>query len=311
MPKPSTGHKFMGRGIPEKSRSESYHSKGLWALKAKNAGKFPAGKAAVPQKPRRVLVEKTVKVRRGPNKGKERKVQRLVPRVPRTFVNQPDAVRSKHTRRTNRLPTQRKSIVPGRVAIVLEGKHRGKRVVIVKALQSGLVVVTGPASLNTVPLRRMSPAYLIATSVKLDFKTIAAALPKEQSLNAVDDKFFERERSKHIKLAKQQLTADEKKARTEKKLARRKEESEKPGGRKLNIVLKTPRTSVATKKSTRRPGSVQKVKELTEKQKTRKALQKALDKALTKEVKKTPLLEGYLRSQFQLTSGQYPHELKF
>lgn len=143
MPNRSTGHKFLATGIPEKSRSESYHAKGLWAIKAKHGGKFPAGKAAVPSKPRRVLVEKTVKVRRGPNKGKERKVQVMVPRVPRTFVNQPDAVRARHQRRSTRLPRLRRSIVPGRVCIVLEGKYRGKRVVVVKALQSGLVVVTG------------------------------------------------------------------------------------------------------------------------------------------------------------------------
>jgi len=279
--------------------------------KLKNGGNFPVGKPGVAKKPLRVLVEKTIKIRRGPNKGKEKKVQKLVPRTPRTFVNQPDAVRSKHLRRSLRAPKIRRSIVPGRVCIVLEGKFRGKRVVIVKSLQSGLVVVTGPASLNSVPLRRMSPAYLIATSVKFDFKAVTAALQKDQqNLAAVDDKFFEKERSKHLKLARKQLTADEHKARIEKKLAKRKADNEKKDGKKLKIILKKPRTSVVTK-GTRRVGTVKKLKELTDKQKQRKALQKALDHVLLKEAKKTPLLEGYLRSQFELKAGQYPHELKF
>merc|ERR1712206_57354 len=64
--------------------------------------------------------------------------------------------------------TVRASLAPGAVAILLAGVHKGKRVIVLKQLGTGLLLISGPMKCNGCPLRRVNQIYLLATSTKVD-----------------------------------------------------------------------------------------------------------------------------------------------
>jgi large subunit ribosomal protein L6e len=77
----------------------------------------------------------------------------------------------------------------------LAGRFRGKRVILLRHISQGVLLVTGPFKINGVPLRRVNARYVIATSVKVDLKGIdEATVDKVASAG-----YFSREKSNRNK----------------------------------------------------------------------------------------------------------------
>ena len=154
------------------SRSQVFAKRGL------QNGQKKSEKPAVQETP----LTKTVTVG-----GEKNGSTRTVPtsKAPQYYPAE-DVRKPKKSRKTS-VPTKlRSSITPGTVLILLAGRFRGKRVVFLKQLESGLLLVTGPFRINGVPLRRVNQAYVIATSTKIDFEGIS-----------VRANFFGRNSSRH------------------------------------------------------------------------------------------------------------------
>ncbi|KAH9006943.1 60S ribosomal protein L6 [Lactarius hatsudake] len=174
-------------GVGRLSRSQTYARRQLY--KGRKTGTAPAKPEAAPTKEVQVGGDK--------NGG-----TRLVPtsKAPR-FYPAEDVRKPKQSRKTAKPTKLRDSITPGTVLILLAGRFRGKRVVFLKQLESGLLLVTGPYKVNGVPIRRVNQAYVIATSTKInlgDFKVDSK----------INDAYFAKSEKKRTRSAEEEFFAD-------------------------------------------------------------------------------------------------------
>lgn len=150
----------------------------------------------------------------------------------------------------------RSSITPGTVLILLAGHFRGKRVVFLRRLDSGLLLVSGPFQVNGVPIRRVNQAYVIATSTKVDVSGVKVP-------ESINDAYFKKVQAAPKPKSEEQFF--DKNAKPEKKVV---------AEHRIND-------------------------------------QKSVDEQLLAVIAKTPSLKEYLAARFSLTSGVFPHQIKF
>ncbi|XP_065350779.1 large ribosomal subunit protein eL6 [Cloeon dipterum] len=166
----------LGNGVYRFSRSRMYHKKALW--------KFVGKKTTKPEKPKKPThVEKPIK---GDNNGGKRLV---LLKKRKAYYPTVDGIKKKASKKlfSKHVRNIRSTLQPGTVLILLAGVHRGKRVVLLKTLRSGLLLVTGPFKVNACPLRRVHQRFVIATSLRLDVSTVKIPL-------RVNDVYFKRQK---------------------------------------------------------------------------------------------------------------------
>ncbi|KAF2739632.1 hypothetical protein EJ04DRAFT_548940 [Polyplosphaeria fusca] len=96
----------------------------------------------------------------------------------------------KKARKTAHPTKYRSSLAPGTVLILLSGRFRGKRVVLLRQLPQGVLLITGPFKSNGVPMRRVNHRYVIATSTVVDI----AGLDEEVLDRVSKDEYWAREK---------------------------------------------------------------------------------------------------------------------
>merc|ERR1711881_218970 len=164
----------LGKGCSKLSRSVVYKKRALYKRK----------KTGVVKVADKVETTKTKAVG-GDKNGSER----VVPvQKDARFYPVADVKKPLKTRKHPKAAKLRSSITPGTVLILLAGRHKGKRVVFLKPLESGLLLVTGPYKVNGVPLRRINQIYCLATKTKIDVSDVEVPADVSESMFAREAK---------------------------------------------------------------------------------------------------------------------------
>jgi len=287
MPRKPSKNTFIAPAVSRLSRSAAFKKTFGWKKKKAAEWKVVAKKV------------KTVKPKERKFGNSTRVIKKKAPR----FYPEEDVPHRLFSRKNKHRPTKlRKSITPGTVLILLAGKFRGSRVVFLKQLKSGLLLINGPFKTNGIPLRRVNQAYVIATSTKLDISGIKI----DEKFN---DKYFQPQPKKKEEKKPAEKKEGEKKEPKKKldKEAKKKEATAKKEAKKEEAKKKKEAKEAAKKKKDPNAPKVKR-KKVNE---SRIADQKAIDALLIAQIKKVPLLKKYLRSKFSLKKGQHPHLLKF
>lgn len=217
------------------SRARMFERKAIYRMKKKinsGGGSGHSGTASISAaNGASSKVKLTEKVVGGDNNGGKRLVpSRRNPRSLPTNVKQrkanlrPKKCFKNHKRRL------RPSITPGTILILLAGRHRGKRVVFLKQLASGLLLVTGPVKLNGCPLRRIAQSFVIATRTRIDLSGIT--LPER-----VTDLYFRRLRQ--VKKAGSESALFAKQTQTYQLTLERKEDQRAVDSQVMGAIKKT------------------------------------------------------------------------
>lgn len=130
----------------------------------------------------------------------------------------------KKSRKSLKPTKYRESLKPGAVLILLAGRFRGKRVILLKHLEQGALLVTGPFKINGVPLRRVNARYVIATQTTVD-------------ISGVDSSTLD-------KIAKPEYFVREKKSKSEKDEESFMKQGEKPEAKKPTSARASDQKSV-------------------------------------------------------------------
>ncbi|EPY28745.1 large subunit ribosomal protein L6e [Strigomonas culicis] len=177
-------------------------------------------------------------------------------------------VAKKVSRKSPEYSTLRKSCSPGTVAIILAGRFRGRRAVILKQLpHNGPLVISGPMKVNGVPIRRIDSRYIIATSTKVDISGV--------DTSDIKPEVFARPKAEKPVKSEGHFMGDKEKKKAEKSAKK---------------------TAKATKKAVVSDARAQ----------LQKKVDAALIAAIKKDAQGKEKL-GYLRSVFTVKPGDAPH----